>query len=93
MINQFSALAETDRCRFIGNVSLGKDITLAQLRPFYHALVLVSCSNVPLSLCTSVLMYMYLCPYVPLSLCTSVLLSLCTSVLMGVPHRGATTCM
>eukprot|EP00731_Ephydatia_muelleri_P028922 Em0020g566a len=40
VINQFSALAESDRCRFIGNVSLGKDITLAQLQPFYHALVL-----------------------------------------------------
>lgn len=40
VINQFTTLAESEKCRFIGNVCLGKDVSLAQLRPFYHALVL-----------------------------------------------------
>lgn len=41
-INQFTTLAKSEQCRFIGNVGLGRDITLAQLRPYYHAVVLVS---------------------------------------------------
>lgn len=41
-INQFTALAQSEKCRFIGNVCLGKHVTLAQLRPFYHAIVMVS---------------------------------------------------
>ena len=41
-INQFTTLAKSEQCRFIGNVGLGRDITLAQLRPYYHAVVMVS---------------------------------------------------
>lgn len=41
-INQFTTLAKTEQCRFIGNVGLGRDVSLAQLRPYYHAVVMVS---------------------------------------------------
>ena len=41
-INQFTTLAKSEQCRFIGNVGLGRDITLERLRPFYHAVVMVS---------------------------------------------------
>lgn len=41
-INQFTTLAQSGSCRFIGNVCLGMGgVTLAQLRPYYHAIVLV----------------------------------------------------
>ncbi|CAI8055101.1 NADPH:adrenodoxin oxidoreductase, mitochondrial [Geodia barretti] len=39
-INQFTVLARKEQCRFIGNVGLGQDVGLAQLRPHYHAVVL-----------------------------------------------------
>lgn len=41
-INQFTVLGKTEQCRFIGNVGLGRDVSLAQLRPYYHAIVMVS---------------------------------------------------
>jgi len=41
-INHFTTLAKSKQCRFIGNVCLGRDMTLAQLRPYYHGLVMVS---------------------------------------------------
>ena len=40
-INQFTTLAQSQKCRFIGNICLGKQVSLAQLRPFYHAIVMV----------------------------------------------------
>ena len=40
-INQFTVLAQSERCRFIGNVCFGKDVSLTQLRPYYHAVVMV----------------------------------------------------
>jgi adrenodoxin-NADP+ reductase len=39
-INQFTTLAKSGQCRFIGNVGLGRDVSLAQLRPYYHAIVM-----------------------------------------------------
>jgi len=41
-INQFIILAKSEQCCFIGNVGLGRDVTLAQLRPYYHAVGMVS---------------------------------------------------
>eukprot|EP00850_Spirogloea_muscicola_P017157 SM000144S00705 [mRNA] locus=s144:360499:365389:- [translate_table: standard] len=39
--NQFAALATNDaRCRFVGNVALGRDVSLAQLRRHYHGVIL-----------------------------------------------------
>ena len=41
-MHHFTKLAQSERCCFIGNIGLGKDVTLAQLQPFYNAVVLVS---------------------------------------------------
>lgn len=41
VINTFTKTAENDRVRFIGNLSLGKDISLQTLRDSYNAVVLV----------------------------------------------------
>ena len=41
-INQFTSLAQSDSCRFLGNVSVGGDITVRELQSLYHAVVLVS---------------------------------------------------
>lgn len=38
--NQFSRVAQNRRCSFIGNVSLGASISLAELRELYDAVVL-----------------------------------------------------
>ena len=35
VINQFSAVAMDDRVRFLGNVRLGTDVSLAELRALY----------------------------------------------------------
>lgn len=40
VINTFKKTAENPRCKFFGNVSLGIDVTLQQLRDHYHAVVL-----------------------------------------------------
>ncbi|KAL8529820.1 hypothetical protein ACS0TY_007033 [Phlomoides rotata] len=40
VINQFSRVAQNERCSFFGNVSLGSSITLAELRDMYNAVVL-----------------------------------------------------
>lgn len=37
MTNQFSRVAQNRRCSFIGNVSLGASISLAELRELYDA--------------------------------------------------------
>lgn len=42
VINTFTKVAENERVRFIGNLSLGKDVSLQQLREAYNAVVLVS---------------------------------------------------
>lgn len=35
-------LAGSGKCRFIGNVAVGEDVSLSELQPFYHAVVMVS---------------------------------------------------
>ena len=36
MVNQFSRVAANGRCSFIGNVTLGRDVSLSELRDTYH---------------------------------------------------------
>lgn len=40
VVNQFSRVGANERCSFFGNVSLGKDISLTDLRKLYHVVVL-----------------------------------------------------
>ncbi|XP_047960003.1 NADPH:adrenodoxin oxidoreductase, mitochondrial isoform X1 [Salvia hispanica] len=40
VINQFSRVAQNERCSFFGNVSLGSSVTLLELRNMYNAVVL-----------------------------------------------------
>lgn len=40
VVNQFSRVAANGRCSFFGNVTLGRDISLSELRKTYHAVVL-----------------------------------------------------
>lgn len=42
MINTFSKVAENPRVRFIGNLSLGRDVSLKEIREAYNAVVLVT---------------------------------------------------
>lgn len=41
VINQFSKVAQQPNVNFYGNITLGKDITLLQLRQNYNAVLLV----------------------------------------------------
>ena len=41
VINTFTHTAQNERCTFIGNVDVGKDVTVKQLREAYTAVVLV----------------------------------------------------
>ncbi|XP_075479554.1 NADPH:adrenodoxin oxidoreductase, mitochondrial-like isoform X1 [Primulina tabacum] len=40
VINQFSRVAQNERCSFYGNISLGSSISLAELREMYNSVVL-----------------------------------------------------
>uniref|UniRef100_A0A2N9H213 NADPH:adrenodoxin oxidoreductase, mitochondrial n=1 Tax=Fagus sylvatica TaxID=28930 RepID=A0A2N9H213_FAGSY len=40
VINQFSRVARHERCSFLGNVTLGSSVSLAELRELYHVVVL-----------------------------------------------------
>ena len=40
-INAFTQTALHDRFTFLGNVEIGRDVTLDQLREAYHSIVLV----------------------------------------------------
>ncbi|CAN8287924.1 unnamed protein product [Cochlearia groenlandica] len=40
VINQFSRVAQHERCSFYGNVKLGSDLSLSELRDLYHVVVL-----------------------------------------------------
>lgn len=48
VINTFSKTASNENVRFIGNVTLGQHISLAQLKNAYHAVVLVCYDNINL---------------------------------------------
>lgn len=41
VINTFTQTAQHERCSFHGNVNVGKDVTIDELRQAYHAVVLV----------------------------------------------------
>lgn len=41
VINKFHKTATNPRFQFLGNVNVGTDITVDQLREFYHAVLLV----------------------------------------------------
>ncbi|XP_039198820.1 NADPH:adrenodoxin oxidoreductase, mitochondrial isoform X2 [Crotalus tigris] len=40
VINTFTQTAHSDRCSFSGNVTVGRDVTVAELQKAYHAVVL-----------------------------------------------------
>ncbi|XWS17293.1 hypothetical protein CRYUN_Cryun33cG0054900 [Craigia yunnanensis] len=40
VINQFSRVAQNGRCSFLGNITLGSSISLAELRVLFHVVVL-----------------------------------------------------
>uniref|UniRef100_A0A8C3WDC5 NADPH:adrenodoxin oxidoreductase, mitochondrial n=1 Tax=Catagonus wagneri TaxID=51154 RepID=A0A8C3WDC5_9CETA len=40
VINTFTQTARSDRCAFLGNVLVGRDVTVPELREAYHAVVL-----------------------------------------------------
>lgn len=42
VISTFTQTARSPRCAFRGNVAVGSDVTVAELREAYHAVVLVS---------------------------------------------------
>lgn len=48
VINTFTKTALNENVRFIGNVTLGQHISLAQLKNSYHAVVLVCCNIINL---------------------------------------------
>lgn len=41
VMNRFHRIATNPRVQFLGNVNVGTDITVDQLRDFYHAVLLV----------------------------------------------------
>lgn len=41
MINTFTQTAHSERCAYYGNVTVGRDVTVAELQQAYHAVVLV----------------------------------------------------
>jgi adrenodoxin-NADP+ reductase len=41
VINTFHKIATNPRIQFLGNVNIGKDVTIDQLREMYHAVLLV----------------------------------------------------
>jgi adrenodoxin-NADP+ reductase len=41
VINTFTKTANSPRLRFVGNVTLGQDLSLQELRDVYHAVLLV----------------------------------------------------
>lgn len=42
VINTFTKIAENPRVRFIGNLTLGKDVSLREIRNAYNAVLLVT---------------------------------------------------
>ncbi|KAK9705963.1 hypothetical protein RND81_07G095600 [Saponaria officinalis] len=40
VVNQFTRVAQNDRCMFFGNVNLGSSVSLKELRDLYHVVVL-----------------------------------------------------
>ena len=42
VINQFTELARSDRCMFVGNMAIGTQLTVDHLRNYYDAIVMVT---------------------------------------------------
>ncbi|GAB4845712.1 hypothetical protein Ancab_039115 [Ancistrocladus abbreviatus] len=42
VVNQFSRIAQNDRCMFFGNVTLGSSVSLKELRDLYHVVRLLA---------------------------------------------------
>ncbi|KAL9242340.1 hypothetical protein vseg_016352 [Gypsophila vaccaria] len=40
VVNQFTRVAQNERCRFLGNVNLGSSVSVKELRDLYHVVVL-----------------------------------------------------
>lgn len=62
VINTFTKTASNENIRFVGNVTLGSDITLAQLKHSYHAVVLVCCNfciRVDVSIAVIIIMFIF----------------------------------
>lgn len=49
VINTFSNIAKSGQLQFIGNVTVGKDLTLNDLRSAYHAVILVISYLIPVT--------------------------------------------
>lgn len=45
VINTFTQTAQSERCNFLGNVRVGRDVTVEELQEAYHAVVLVSAES------------------------------------------------
>lgn len=41
VINTFSKIAKDSRVKFLGNVNVGKDVSIKELKEHYHAVLLV----------------------------------------------------
>ena len=41
VINQFTELAHSGRCTFVGNISIGTQLTVDHLKQYYNAIVMV----------------------------------------------------
>lgn len=42
VINQFTELAHSQRCMFVGNVAIGTQLTVDHLRNYYDVIVMVT---------------------------------------------------
>lgn len=51
VINTFTKTAEHPNVNFFGNIELGKDVSLDELRKFYHVVLLVSLRNQTSNIC------------------------------------------
>lgn len=51
VINQFMEVFADRRCNFLGNVTVGKDVSLHTVQGLYHAVGVVSCSYPELLAC------------------------------------------
>lgn len=45
VIHRFEKIASNPRLRFVGNVNIGKDVTIKELQEIYHVVLLVCIIN------------------------------------------------
>lgn len=58
VINTFTNIAKSGKLHFVGNVTIGKDVTLSDLRSYYHVVVLVKFQTILLVYFLFQLLYM-----------------------------------